>query len=293
MPLYLKGNRILTQSEKDDEDLNDGCSGAVMILIGLLFILSPGILVTSILTLFIDFTTSQLWGSAIVASIVVLIALAVLLGGEGIIKNYLITALCCSLFMFVYYLFKPDNCYYNTIMRMLDSESSENKSPSNNSASDSVAYISVSNTSNNATAYYSQSNNETEEFDEADYEEEENEERWATDKSESSYSENDNVHEEIMPSFPGGQEALMKYLSDNVVVPTYAEENGIQGRVVVSYVIECDGSVTDVQVVQSVHPVLDDEAIRVVKNMPKWIPGKQDGKDVSVKFSIPITFRFQ
>lgn len=293
MPLYLKGNRILTQSEKNDEDLNDGCTEAAMLFIALLFILSPGILITSILTLSIDFSISQLWGSAIVASIVVLIGLAVLLGGGEIIKNYLITALCCSIFMFVYYLFKPDNCYYNTIVRMLNSESSENKTPQNNSASDSLAYIPVSNSSNNIMAYNSQSNIDTEAYNESDFEEDNIEERWATDETESSYAENNVVHEEVMPSFPGGHEALMKYLSDNVVVPTYAEENGIQGKVVVSYVVDRDGSITDVQVVQSAHPVLDNEAIRVVKNMPKWIPGKQDGKDVSVKFSIPITFRFQ
>ena len=96
-----------------------------------------------------------------------------------------------------------------------------------------------------------------------------------------------------MPEFPGGPQALMDYLKANVIFPKIAEDEGIQGKVVVSYVIDVDGSVTDVQVVQSVHPALDKEAMRVVKNMPKWIPGKQDGKAVQVKYSLPINFYYQ
>ena len=96
-----------------------------------------------------------------------------------------------------------------------------------------------------------------------------------------------------MPSFPGGNEALMKFLSDNVKYPVVAQENGVQGRVVVSFVVEKDGSITDVKVVRSVDPSLDKEAARVVKSMPRWIPGKQNGAAVRVKYNVPVSFRLQ
>ena len=96
-----------------------------------------------------------------------------------------------------------------------------------------------------------------------------------------------------MPSFPGGPAALMKYLSENMRYPAVAEENGIQGRVTVQFVVEKDGSVTDVKTMQSVDPALDREAERVVKSMPKWIPGKQNGSAVRVKYFVPVVFRLQ
>jgi len=98
---------------------------------------------------------------------------------------------------------------------------------------------------------------------------------------------------EQMPSFPGGQGALMQYLSSNIKYPVVAEENGIQGRVIIQFVVEKDGSVTDVHVAKSVDPSLDKEAVRVVKSMPKWIPGKQNGAPVRVKYTVPVTFRLQ
>ena len=98
---------------------------------------------------------------------------------------------------------------------------------------------------------------------------------------------------EQMPSFPGGPAALMKYLSENMRYPAVAEENGIQGRVTVQFVIEKDGSVTDVRTMKSVDPALDREAERVVKSMPKWIPGKQNGSAVRVKYFVPVVFRLQ
>ncbi len=98
---------------------------------------------------------------------------------------------------------------------------------------------------------------------------------------------------EQMPSFPGGQAALMEYLSKNVKYPVVAQENGVQGRVVVSFVVERDGSITDVKVVKSVDPSLDREAIRVISSMPNWIPGKQNGSAVRVKFNVPVSFRLQ
>ncbi len=98
---------------------------------------------------------------------------------------------------------------------------------------------------------------------------------------------------EQMPSFPGGQSALMEYLSKNVKYPVVAQENGVQGRVVVSFVVERDGSVTDVTVVKSVDPSLDREAQRVISSMPKWIPGKQNGQAVRVKYNVPVSFRLQ
>jgi protein TonB len=98
---------------------------------------------------------------------------------------------------------------------------------------------------------------------------------------------------EQMPSFPGGQSALMQFLQSNVKYPVVAQENGVQGRVVVSFVVERDGSITDVQVVRSVDPSLDREAQRVVRSMPKWIPGKQNGQAVRVKYNVPVSFRLQ
>ena len=98
---------------------------------------------------------------------------------------------------------------------------------------------------------------------------------------------------EQMPSFPGGPSALMKYLSENVKYPVVAQENGVQGRVVVSFVVEKDGHITDVRVVRSVDPSLDKEAARVVKSMPSWIPGKQNGSAVRVKYNVPVSFKLQ
>ena len=96
-----------------------------------------------------------------------------------------------------------------------------------------------------------------------------------------------------MPSFPGGMAALMAYLQKSIKYPPVAEENGIQGRVVCTFVVERDGSVTDVRVAKSVDPSLDKEAVRVVSAMPKWIPGKQNGQSVRVKYTLPVTFRLQ
>ena len=98
---------------------------------------------------------------------------------------------------------------------------------------------------------------------------------------------------EQMPSFPGGSDALKQYLSNNVKYPVVAQENGVQGRVVVSFVVERDGSITDVKVVRSVDPSLDREASRVVSSMPKWIPGKQNGSPVRVKYNVPVSFKLQ
>jgi protein TonB len=98
---------------------------------------------------------------------------------------------------------------------------------------------------------------------------------------------------EVMPSFPGGESALNSYLSKNIKYPVVAEENGVQGRVVLSFVVERNGSITDIKVLRSVDPSLDKEAVRVVKSMPNWIPGKQNGSAVRVKFTLPVTFRLQ
>lgn len=98
---------------------------------------------------------------------------------------------------------------------------------------------------------------------------------------------------EQMPSFPGGEAALMQYLSKNIKYPPFAEENNIQGRVICTFVVERDGSVSDIRIARSVDPSLDKEAIRVVSGMPKWIPGRQNGQMVRVKYTLPVTFRLQ
>ena len=98
---------------------------------------------------------------------------------------------------------------------------------------------------------------------------------------------------EQMPTFPGGQQELMSYLGKNIKYPTIAQENGTQGRVIIQFVVERDGTITDVHVARGVDPYLDKEAVRVVQSMPKWIPGKQNGKAVRVKFTVPVMFRLQ
>ena len=109
----------------------------------------------------------------------------------------------------------------------------------------------------------------------------------------SGQSEDDAVYSvvEKMPEFPGGQAALIKYLSENVEYPLIAKENGIQGRVLCEFIVDKDGSITEVKVTRSVDPSLDKEAMRVIKSMPKWNPGKQKGKPVRVKYTMPINFR--
>lgn len=98
---------------------------------------------------------------------------------------------------------------------------------------------------------------------------------------------------EEQPEFPGGNAAMMKFLSDNIRYPVIAQENGISGRVICNFVVERDGSITDVQVVRGVDPSLDREAIRVIQQMPRWKPGKQRGSAVRVRFTLPVVFRLQ
>lgn len=100
-------------------------------------------------------------------------------------------------------------------------------------------------------------------------------------------------HCEQMPSFPGGDLELMKFLHDHMKYPAVAEENGIQGRVIVNFIVERDGSISNAQIQKSVDPSLDKEAIRLIKSMPRWIPGKQDGIEVRAKYTVPVTFRLR
>jgi TonB family protein len=95
---------------------------------------------------------------------------------------------------------------------------------------------------------------------------------------------------ESMPSFPGGNPALFKYLSENIKYPKKAMKKGIQGRVICQFIVNRDGSIVDVQVVRGVHELLDAEAVRVISNMPRWTPGRQRGKVVRVKYTLPVNF---
>ena len=98
---------------------------------------------------------------------------------------------------------------------------------------------------------------------------------------------------EEMPEFPGGMAECLKFLAKNIKYPTIAQENGVQGRVIVQFVVNQDGSIVDPVVVRSVDPYLDKEALRVIQMMPKWKPGKQRGKAVRVKYTVPVTFKLQ
>lgn len=98
---------------------------------------------------------------------------------------------------------------------------------------------------------------------------------------------------EQMPQFPGGPAALMQFLSQSVKYPKESYEKNVQGRVIATFVVEKDGSITEARIVKSVDPMLDAEALRVVNAMPNWTPGMQNGEAVRVKYTIPITFRLQ
>lgn len=98
---------------------------------------------------------------------------------------------------------------------------------------------------------------------------------------------------EVMPQFPGGQTAMLQYMMKNIKYPKQAMKEGIQGRVTVSFIVEKDGRVSNVRLLRSVQPLLDKEAIRVVKSMPKWSPGKQKGKPVRVRFNLPVMFKLK
>ena len=96
---------------------------------------------------------------------------------------------------------------------------------------------------------------------------------------------------EQQPSFPGGQGAMFSYISNNLQYPEKAKEKGVQGRVVVKFIVEKDGSISNVEVNQSVNLDLNNEAMRVIKNMPKWNPAKQNGTEVRAYYYVPVTFR--
>ena len=98
---------------------------------------------------------------------------------------------------------------------------------------------------------------------------------------------------EQMPTFPGGDAALMKYLSSHIQYPTMAAENNVQGKVVVQFVVTKTGKVGEVKVVRSVDKDLDREAVRVCKSLPNFVPGRQNGQPVSVWYTLPVTFKLQ
>ncbi len=107
--------------------------------------------------------------------------------------------------------------------------------------------------------------------------------------------EDNHIHTTVeqMPSFPGGNAELARWLAEHVKYPVVAIENGVEGTVVIGFVVERDGTITDVQVVRSKDPSLDKEAARVVRQMPAWIPGQQNGHPVRVRFHVPVRFRLQ
>lgn len=96
---------------------------------------------------------------------------------------------------------------------------------------------------------------------------------------------------EDMPEFPGGTKALLEYLSKNIKYPSVCRENNIQGKVIISFIVDKDGSITNPEVIKSINPYLDKEALRVITNMPKWKPGSQRGKAVKVRFTVPVQFK--
>ena len=109
------------------------------------------------------------------------------------------------------------------------------------------------------------------------------------------FSQENIVYEVVdeMPEFPGGVAKMNEYLGNNIVYPNYAIENNIEGRVIVEFIVNADGTLTNLQIKRSIHESLDNEALRVVKSMPKWKPGKLHGKQVRVKYVLPISFNLE
>ena len=107
------------------------------------------------------------------------------------------------------------------------------------------------------------------------------------------YVDEDRVYDvvEQMPQFPGGHEKLKEFIEKNRRYPKSLQDRGIQGRVVVTFVVKKTGRISHAKVARGVHPALDKEALRVVRKMPRWIPGKMGGKNVDVKYTIPVDFR--
>lgn len=98
---------------------------------------------------------------------------------------------------------------------------------------------------------------------------------------------------EVMPQFPGGDAELLKFLAENIKYPKESQENGDQGRVICSFVIKSDGTLTNYKVIRGLTTLLDQEALRVLQAMPRWTPGTEGGKPVAVKYTVPITYKLQ
>lgn len=94
----------------------------------------------------------------------------------------------------------------------------------------------------------------------------------------------------VLPEYPGGNEAMFKFISENIIYPKEAEELDIQGKVIVNFSIEKDGSISNVKIIRGVHPLLDEEAKQVIYLFPKWTPGKQDGELAQITYMLPISF---
>lgn len=98
---------------------------------------------------------------------------------------------------------------------------------------------------------------------------------------------------EVMPKFPGGDAELMKFIAENVKYPQESQDKGEQGRVICSFVVTKDGTLTNYKIIRGISPALDQEAVRVLQMMPRWTPGTQRGEPVAVKYTVPITFKLQ
>jgi protein TonB len=98
---------------------------------------------------------------------------------------------------------------------------------------------------------------------------------------------------EQMPQFPGGEAELLNYINKNIKYPVIAQENGVQGKVILRFVVSKSGTVDKVEVIRSLDPACDKEAVRVVKTLPRFIPGKQNGVNVSVWYTLPVTYRLE
>ena len=120
-------------------------------------------------------------------------------------------------------------------------------------------------------------------------------EKGKTTQTQKDTTTDDKVYDvcEQMPIYEGGDAALLKYITDSVKYPELAKKHGVQGRVVIGFIVEKDGSLTDVKVLRHVDIALDAEALRVVKGMPKWIPGRQNKQRVRVKYNVPVSFRLE
>lgn len=285
MAFYIKGNRILSEDEYNNEE---GGFGAALALLGLS--LSPGIILTSFIEPFFLFTTGHLWASVITGCIVVAILMYFFIGLS--FYRYLICSVICAGFIGLFTLYSSNNIFWNTTKALFEAgpyankgEKAEKKNTSNES--------SIEN-SNGKTTSFTESAYTIPNTDEQVEEETSINDQVSDDDSYELTSQNEEtseVEQDCDPSFPGGNAALLTYITNTMKYPVIAEECGVEGIVYVDFEVDYDGSIINVKIAKSVDPSLDAEAIRIIESMPKWNVGRKNGEPIRKTIRYPIKFK--